>query len=291
MSKEAYYFSHDSNARNDPKIQAMIGDYGAAGYGVYWFIVEMLREQDNFKLPLKNYVFSAIAMQVQCKDYAKDNAKKFVEDCINEYELFETDGQFFWSNSLIKRMDKKNDVSEKRRAAAKARWEKGSNSKDTADSKNKNDANAMQKNANAMQSDAIKGKESKVKESKEKENNIIAADNPFTFYENNFGVLSSFIAEDLGQWVDDLNPELVIRAMQKALEQNKRQWGYVKSILNDWAKNKFTTIEQVEAADLEFRNRNKKGEQQNGEHTKQDDEWSKAWEAKLERLKNAEPNF
>jgi DnaD/phage-associated family protein len=134
-------------------------------------------------------------------------------------------------------------------------------------------------------------KEKERKEKERKENNITdAAVNAFDFYEQNFGVLSSFIADDLGQWIDDLNQELVIRAMQKALEQNKRQWGYVKSILNDWAKNKFTTIEQVEAADLEFRNRNKKGEQKNGEH-EPDDEWSKAWAKKLERLKHAEPNF
>ena len=32
--KDAYFFSHDCNARNDPKILALRSVYGAEGYGV-----------------------------------------------------------------------------------------------------------------------------------------------------------------------------------------------------------------------------------------------------------------
>ena len=171
MSKEAYYFSHDANARHGPKILAMRSEYGISGYGVYWIVVEMLREQENYKLPLKKYIWNAIAMQVQCKDYANDDAKCFVESCINDYELFESDGEFFWSNSLLKRMDKKKDVSEKRREAAKARWSKTTviNGSDDLD-----DANAMQNDANVMQTDAIKGKEIKKKGNKKETKSIYA---------------------------------------------------------------------------------------------------------------------
>lgn len=172
MSKEAYYFSHDANARNDPKILAMRSEYGIQGYGIYWTIVEMLREQEEYKLPVKEYIFNAIAMQVQCKDYAKDDAKRFVESCINDYELFESDDAFFWSNSLLKRMDKRSSISEKRSKAAQARWSKAS---DTNNSQKTDDANAMQVYANAMQTDARKGKEMKGKEIKEVINTLVVA--------------------------------------------------------------------------------------------------------------------
>lgn len=163
MSKEAYYFSHDANARHDPKILAMRSEYGIQGYGIYWLIVEMLREADEFKLPKKQYVFNAIAMQMQCKRDANidaNYAKSFVEFCIKECDLFDENERFFWSNSLLNRMEKKKDLSEKRREAAKARWEK---TNDTNIVEKKDDANAMQNNANAMQSDASKGKEKKEK--------------------------------------------------------------------------------------------------------------------------------
>jgi hypothetical protein len=163
MSKEAYYFSHDANARHDPKILALRSIYGIQGYGIYWVIIEMLREQEDYQLPKKEYIYNAIAMQVQCKDFAKEDAKQFVQDCINEFDLLHENNDFIYAKSLLKRMEKKNDLSEKRRAAAKARWNK---TNDTNDEPDDEDANAKQMDANAKQTDARKGKESKEKEKK-----------------------------------------------------------------------------------------------------------------------------
>lgn len=269
MSKEAYYFSHDANARHDPKILAMRSDYGIQGYGVFWIIIEMLREQDEYRLPMKKYIFNAIAMQVQCKNYAKDDAETFVQDCINEYELFKTDGAFFWSNSLLGRMERKNDISDKRRAAAKARWEKVSgdaekNANSDAPKKSSN-ANAMQNDANAMQTDAIKGNEMKRNERKGNEIKLLQGNsdekeepkkseqtNVIKFYqENGFGAITPHVGNKVFAWVDDLNEPLVVHAMKKAIEANVLKWNYVESILKDWDKQKMKTVEQVEAVELQ----------------------------------------
>lgn len=163
--KEAYYFSHDSNARHDPKILSMRSVYGSEGYGWYWIIIEMLREQDNFKIEITKYVWNALAMQTQCN---ADAMHSFVEDCINEFKLFSSDGEFFWSESLNRRMEIKSDKSEKARKAAEARWKKSSNSKDSA----KAEPKQSDGNADALQthSDRNAIKESKVKESKENKN-------------------------------------------------------------------------------------------------------------------------
>lgn len=47
MKKNTIYFTHDSNARRDPKILALIADYGYEGYGRFWALIEFLREQDG----------------------------------------------------------------------------------------------------------------------------------------------------------------------------------------------------------------------------------------------------
>lgn len=44
MSRESFYFKHDYNARNDPKMVKLRRESGAAAYGVAWMIVEMLHE-------------------------------------------------------------------------------------------------------------------------------------------------------------------------------------------------------------------------------------------------------
>ena len=149
--KDAYYFSHDSNARNDPKILIMRSVYGAEGYGWYWMIVEMMREQADYALDMRSqYARNAFALLLQC---TPDAAQKFIDDCINEFGLFDSDGGRFWSNSLCRRMDMRSEKSEKARQAALSRWSSKSN------------ADAMPTHS---ERNAIKGKEKekKVKESK-----------------------------------------------------------------------------------------------------------------------------
>ena len=42
MSKDAYYFSHDSNAKDDPKCMVLIDQLGLEGYGIFWVLIETL---------------------------------------------------------------------------------------------------------------------------------------------------------------------------------------------------------------------------------------------------------
>jgi hypothetical protein len=67
MNKDAYYFAHDYEPVNDPKISAMMDDFGASGYGYYWRIIEMLHSESTHKLPLKPLIYKAIAKQMQAK--------------------------------------------------------------------------------------------------------------------------------------------------------------------------------------------------------------------------------
>ncbi|MBV4426467.1 DUF4373 domain-containing protein [Clostridium tyrobutyricum] len=168
--KETYYFSHDYNARNDPKILAMRSKYGAEGYGWYWMIIEILREQPEYKLESNKYLCITLAMQLQCDSNA---LHEFVQNCINEYELFEADDRYFWSNSLLRRMSKKSSKSESARKAANARWHKGSNPSKSNKKNTENNAD----NANAMHEQCERNaiKESKVKENKR--NTIIKKEN------------------------------------------------------------------------------------------------------------------
>ncbi|WIF95044.1 DUF4373 domain-containing protein [Caminicella sporogenes] len=152
MAKDAYYFSHDANARNDTKVLAMRCDYGLEGYGMYWILIEILREQDGYKLKHDKSTYRALAMQMHS---TVDAVKKFINDCINEYGLLQSDTTYFWSESLLRRMKKLEDIREKRRKAAEKRWARV----DEKEKESNNNANAEQNNA----------KKSKVKENK---NNI-----------------------------------------------------------------------------------------------------------------------
>jgi hypothetical protein len=95
------WFPHDADAATDPKVLSLLRLRGMTGYGMFWSVVEILRLEKDYKLALKPYVFNATAMRL-CT--TPEQAQLFVEECIKQHELFESDGKYFWSNSLINRM-------------------------------------------------------------------------------------------------------------------------------------------------------------------------------------------
>jgi phage replication O-like protein O len=79
--------------------------------------------------------------------------------------------------------------------------------------------------------------------------------NPLNFYCNNFGMPSPYIMQSINDWEKDFNNLIVIEAFKRALNQNKRTWGYAESILKDWSKNNVKSMADIEALDVEFNNR------------------------------------
>ncbi|WP_156290680.1 DnaD domain protein [Oceanobacillus salinisoli] len=93
-----------------------------------------------------------------------------------------------------------------------------------------------------------------IKRNKKKENEINNISDAFVFYQENFGVVSPFVADSLVDWVREVGEELVLEAMKRALERNRTNWGYVKSILQSWGKKGLHTLEDVRAEEVAFRN-------------------------------------
>lgn len=149
--KDAYYFPHDSNSRNDQKIIEIRSNYGMRGYGVYFGIIEILREANGYQLPTN---YKAIAY-----DLRED--EEIIKNVIEGFDLFKISGENFFSKSLKERMKKMDEIREKRRESGRLGGE----------------ANAKQM-LKQNSSDAEAVKESKVKESKEE--NIKYKDTPKT---------------------------------------------------------------------------------------------------------------
>ena len=154
--KKTYYFQHDYNARNDPKLQAVMIKYGLAGIGAFWCIVEMLYEQDG-TLPITS--ISSIA-------YTLHADEEMLKNIVCKMDLFECNKKKFWSRSVRKRLGLINEISDIRRKAAEKRWKSSKKSDAKAmQMQCKSNAKAQNNDANAMQTEckcnAIKEKEIK----------------------------------------------------------------------------------------------------------------------------------
>ena len=108
---DSCYFSHDANAKDDFKIMLLIEEMGLEGYGIFWVLIETLREQQGYKYPIR--LLSVIA-----RKYNTTLAK--VEAVVAKYQLFVIeDDCFFYSKSLIRRMQPLERAREQRVIAGK----------------------------------------------------------------------------------------------------------------------------------------------------------------------------
>lgn len=149
------YFSHDSNARNSEKLIKVRMKYGASGYGVYFMILERLREEHDY-MSIKNYNVIAFDLRVDASEI-----KSIVEDF--GLFAFTDDGKYFYSEGFNERMALKDAKSKKRAEAGKKgasnRWGKDKDGKAIAMLSNDN-GNAIAKPSE------IDGKKRKAKKSK-----------------------------------------------------------------------------------------------------------------------------
>ncbi|WP_304708955.1 DUF4373 domain-containing protein [uncultured Rikenella sp.] len=96
MNKDAYYFPHDSNAKDDPKCVLLIEQLGMEGYGIYWMLIETLRDQPGYRYPVA--LLPALARRY-------NTTVEKVKTVVYNYDLFIVEGdEIFFSQSLIDRM-------------------------------------------------------------------------------------------------------------------------------------------------------------------------------------------
>ena len=88
MKKDAYYFPHYSNARNDSKLIKLRRVLGIEGYGMYFMILEVLRDQTDFKCNI---------MHIEDLAYEWHTSKEKLYSVVNDFELFEIDQDYFFS--------------------------------------------------------------------------------------------------------------------------------------------------------------------------------------------------
>ena len=140
MAKDTFYFSHDYNARNDIKIKKLLSKHGYLGYGIFWAIIEDLYNNTN----VLRLDYDTISFDLRCEI-------SIVKSIINDFDLFVIDGDIFGSTSVERRLEERNEKSEKARQSVLKRW-----------SKKEIDTNVLQTNNDS----------NTIKESKGKENNI-----------------------------------------------------------------------------------------------------------------------
>ena len=155
MEKEAFYFPHFCNARHDRKIRRLRKELGTEGYGIYFMLLETLREQQDLMYPLED-------LDLLAEEFQVSEAK--VRVCVCNYQLFEIDeDQKFFSPKMLVYLEPYFKMKEQRKSAGL---------KSAAKRLLNDSSTGVQRPFNDRSTKESKEKESKVNEIKEKESKV-----------------------------------------------------------------------------------------------------------------------
>ena len=286
MAKLTNYFSHDVSALSDPKIMIMISLHGMVSYAWWWILIERLAVEEDCKLPYNKFTFAGLAVTFQISDNLEfwkqneanassneaneaplkqtDLARFFIDSLIEDCNLLQTDGEYFWSPSLLKRRqlreEKYRKISEKRREAGRL------GGLASGESRGRKKATVKQNEANASSNEAneAKGKKgnkdiifySTDEHDEVKQNEANASDDidindlfeksdtklndtqskVYRVYMSEIGEISSVTKERIDDLVVDFGANEVVNAISIASERGKGSIGYITAILNNKVK-------------------------------------------------------
>lgn len=255
MGRDVYYFSHDVNASNDPKIIVMKELCGVIAYAWWWILIEQLAVQEDYKLPMDKITFTGLGIAFGMKQNEANasktkQAEAFINLLINECELLETDGEYFWSPSLVRRnllrKNKQVEISRKRSEAGRLGGlksaEQRSKTKQMLQANEANEANQAKGKERKGNIYSYSYNEAHENEKSDKEISSMFDDeskkhdpykNVFKIYMNDVGEISSVTKEKLECLVNDFGENEVINAISKSSEVGKASIAYITAVLNN----------------------------------------------------------
>ena len=164
------YFPHDSNARNDERLVNVRMKHGPAGYGVYFMLVERLREDPEY-MSVVDYNLIAFDLRIDAS-----LAKSIIRDFgLFAFTVDPVRGECFYSESLRQRMARKDEITAKRKAASAIGVSVRQENREKTKSAEMSNQMVTETQPNGISNGSekrTKGKESKVKENSTSSPNV-----------------------------------------------------------------------------------------------------------------------
>lgn len=77
--------------------------------------------------------------------------------------------------------------------------------------------------------------------------------NAVEFYKENFDTFTPFEIKEIKKWVETFSEEIVIEAIKRSINYNKKFWNYIEQILNTWLKEGVETLEDTQKSSDGYR--------------------------------------
>jgi hypothetical protein len=102
MAKDSYWFKHDASAGRGTRLRKLTFIYGHWAKGIYWDVIEQLREQSNYTYPKDEHSLQMLCDLIGCKDFEKFS--NWLNDSF-KLNLLQSNESSFYSEKLIEIMN------------------------------------------------------------------------------------------------------------------------------------------------------------------------------------------
>lgn len=168
-------------------------------------------------------------------------------------EILKLDGMLKMAFSFIKtQLDRDREKYEEKCAKNRENAKRGGRPKKQMDNKKPNGFKGNQTDAKKPDNDNEDDNDNEEDDDDDNNNNDVVSDSCVDglqkvtkFYEQNINLLTPYTAKILEDFTEELGQDLVIYAMQIAIENNKKTISYIKAILNNWSKANIKTLEEA----------------------------------------------
>lgn len=116
------YISKFLTSNEAIKLNALLKKHGLEYYGFYWFVIDKLMQEPDYRLPAEKYYFEYMSAEIPEHNRTQSNKPEQVFEhmfniCSNLFKLFTVKNGFFYSELLKEHFEIENKVIEKRRKA------------------------------------------------------------------------------------------------------------------------------------------------------------------------------
>ena len=260
MAKDVYYFSHDVNASNDPKIVAMESEFGGISYAWWWKLIEKLASSEDYRLPFKKYTFIALDKELGILNenerplnenerplnenertfFCSNKSFLFVNSLINDFELLECDDEYFWSPSLIRRQEERRSKFEKKQEQRRLAGIKSGEARRKKEQKR----TVVQRDSTVVEQNEQKERKGKEINNRERDTRAREDENPLSMFDDDeiknkpiyelymksIGDISPVIKERLDDLVESYGKERVIVAINTTADNGGNSIKYVETV-------------------------------------------------------------
>ena len=279
------YYPMDVNFLGDIKVKKVIRSHGIQAVAVILHLLGTVYRDNGYYATYDDDLLFIIADELNLEEkYVKSVVEKLLEVDFFNREQAE-------KNKVLTSIG----IQERYRKATERRI-----------SVNINHSLCIQKPRSTGDNDS-RSTQSKVKESKGKESKVdvssasdlaeateftkseTAVSKIFEFYQNNIGMMTPYVQQNVIHWCNDTSPELVMLAIEKAVKENVLKFSYAEAILKSWLNQGVKTKAEALAEMNRRAQSGRNGYQKRNEFVETLPDWAKDTEKPKKQAEKLDP--